>query len=79
MSSLVTNYYESTLCVTFFELFLLNIRFLKILFSNFTVLGCDFFELMANLQIYGRTFANKFFRLRLMYFLFVRCGFFGKG
>jgi hypothetical protein len=42
-------------------------------------LGCDFFELMANLQIYGRTFANKYFRLRLMYFLFVRCGFFGKG
>jgi hypothetical protein len=34
---------------------------------------------IANLQIYGRTFANKYFRLRLMYFLFVRCGFFGKG
>ena len=33
---------------------------------------------IANLQIHGRTFANKFFRLCLMYFLFVRCGFFGK-
>jgi hypothetical protein len=43
------------------------------------VLGRDFFEYIANLQIYGRTFGNKYFRLRLMYFLFVRCGFFGKG
>ena len=34
---------------------------------------------IANLQIYGRTLENKYFRLRLMYFLFVRCVFFGKG
>ena len=39
------------------------------------VYGCDFFGPTANLPIHGRTFANKFFRLRLMYFLFVRCGF----
>ncbi len=30
------------------------------------ILGCDFFELKANLQIHGQTFANKFFRLRLI-------------
>jgi hypothetical protein len=39
------------------------------------LVGCDFFGPIANLPIHGRTFANKFFRLRPMYFLFVRCVF----
>ncbi len=44
-------------------------------FCIFRHSGCDFFGPIANLPIHGRTFANKFFRLRLMYFLFVRCGY----
>ena len=42
-------------------------------------LGCDFFG-PTNFPIHGRTFVNKFFRLRLcMYFLFVRCVFLARG
>ena len=35
-------------------------------------LGCYFLGPTANLLIHGQTFANNFFRLRLLYLLFVR-------